>query len=124
MRTIKNLPLTILFSAALILIIAFCITETVISQSNEARCIEEKYYDEMEEAYLAELKQLLTGEGYRNSGVTMTRVIDEEGARSYTISIHHKLISKLSLEEQKQLSDMLSEITFPDTECAFCHKFL
>lgn len=124
MRITRSLPLTILLSAVLVLIIAFCITETVISQSNEARCIEEKYYDEMEDAYLAELKQLLTDKGYRNSGVTMTRVTDEVGARSYTVNIHHKLISKLSLEEKELLAERLGEITFADASCSFCHNFL
>ncbi len=124
MRITRSLPLTILLSAVLVLIIAFCITETVISQSNEARCIEEKYYDEMEDAYLAELKQLLTDKGYRNSGVTMTRVTDEVGARSYTVNIHHKLISKLSLEEKELLAERLGEITFADASCSFYHNFL
>jgi len=124
MRISKSLPLTIVFSIVLVLVIAFCITETVVSQSNEARCIEEKYYDEMEDAYLTELKQLLTEEGYRNSGVTMTRVIDEAGVRSYTVSIHHKLICKMSSGEQEQLAKMLGTVTFADTSCAFCHKFL
>lgn len=124
MRISKSLPLTILFSVVLVLVIAFCITETVISQSNEARCIEEKYYDEMENAYLTELKQLLTEEGYRNSGVTLTRVIDEAGVRSYTVSIHHKLICKMSSGEQEQLVKILGTVTFADASCAFCHKFL
>ena len=124
MRISKNLPLTLLFSVALVLLIAFCITETVVSQSNEARCIEEKYYDEMEAVYLKEIKQLLMEEGYRNSGVTMTVVIDEAGLRSYTVSIHHKLIGNLSADEQEQLTQMLGAITFADTSCVFCHKFL
>ena len=124
MRITRSLPLTVLLSAVLVLIIAFCITETVVSQSNEARCIEEKYYDEMENAYLTELKHLLTKEGYCNSGVTMTRVTDEAGARSYTVNIHHKQISKLSFKEQQQLLEILGEIAFADTSCSFCHKFL
>lgn len=124
MRISRNLPLTILFTVAMIIIIAFCITETVISQSNEARCMEEKYYDELEADYLAELKLILTNEGYRNSGVTMTRVTDEEGMRSYTVNIHHKLIGKLPFEEQEQLAQVLEEVPFPDTSCSFCHKFL
>lgn len=124
MRITRSLPLTIILSVVLMLIIAFCFTETVISQSNKARCIEEKYYDEMEAAYLIELKQLLTEEGYRNSGVTMTRVTGEDGVRSYTVSIHHKLIDELSSSEQEQLKAMLKEIVFQDASCMFCHKFL
>lgn len=124
MRISRNLPLTILFTVMMIVIIAFCVTETVISQSNEARCMEEKYYDELEADYLAEIKLILTSEGYRNSGVTMTRVTEADGMRSYTVNIHHKLIDKLSTDEQEQLEEMLGEIPFPDISCSFCHKFL
>lgn len=124
MRLSRNLSATILLTVMMVVIIAFCITETVISQSNEARYMEEKYYDDLEADYLAELKLILTSEGYRNSGVTMTRVTEADGMRSYTVNIHHKLIDKLSSDEQEQLEEMLGEIPFPDTSCSFCHKFL
>lgn len=124
MRSLGSLWFTVLGSAVLVLVIGFCVTETVISQSNEARCVEEKYYDEMEGAYLAEMKQLLTDKGYGNSGITMTRITDEEGMRSYTVSIHHKLINKLSKDEQEKLMETLGGIVFPDASCRFSHEFL
>ena len=124
MRNLKSLPLSILFSVILVLVIAFCISGTVVSQSGHSREVEEKYYDELEAEYLAELKLFLEEEGYRNSGVTMTRVIDECGDRSYTVTIHHKLINRLSLPEKEQLAKLCGEIVFADAGCVFSHNFL
>lgn len=124
MRSFKNLPLSILFSFLLILVIAFCISGTVVSQNGHSREVEEKYYDELEEQYLMELKSYLTEAGYRNSGVTMTTVIEESGDRSYTVTIHHKLIDRLSKAEKEELAFACGEIMFADEECKFSHNFL
>lgn len=124
MRKLRGLSFTVLFSAMLILVIAFCISETVLSQSNHARQMEEKYYDELEEAYLQELKLFLAEEGYKNSGVTMTRMVDKDGVRSYTVTIHHKLIDKMSEGEKRELTKACGQIAFADEDSVFCHKFL
>ncbi len=124
MRKLRGLSFNILFSVILIFVIAFCISETVFSQSDHERQMEEKYYDEMEDAYLKELKLFLTEEGYANSGVTMTRVIDESGVRRYTVTIHHKLIDKMTMSERNELTKACGKIAFADEESIFCHKFL
>lgn len=124
MRSFKNLPLSILFSLLLVLVIAFCISGTVVSQNRHSRESEEKYYDELEELYLTELKLFLAEAGYRNSGITMTTVIEESGDRSYTVTIHHKLINRLSKTEKEELAFACGEIMFSDEECKFFHNFL
>ncbi|MBO5055118.1 MAG: hypothetical protein J6C64_02025 [Lachnospiraceae bacterium] len=124
MRILKSLTFTIIISAMLILVTAFCISGTVQSQSRYAAEAEEKYYKEMEEIYAGEIRAFLEEAGYRNSGIMMTRIIDEEGERSYTVTIHHDKLDKLSGAEKKELLDACSRIEFPDRECGFCHKFL
>lgn len=124
MRALKRLPFTIIFSVILILIIALCISGTVISQSNHASMIEEKYYRELEDVYVKEVRALLKEEGYENSGITMTRVTDENGRRTYTVTIHHGKIDKLPEPEKMELLAACKKIEFPDKECGFCHKFL
>lgn len=124
MRILKSLPFTVIFSIALILVIAFCITGTVNSQSSHTSRIEEKYYREMEASYVKEIRALLEDEGYENCGITMTYIIDESGTRTYTVTIHHGLIDKLSREKKQDLLAECGEIAFPDKECGFCHKFL
>lgn len=124
MRILKKLPFTIIISLLLILATVFCISGTVVSQSRPGSRIEEKYYREMETAYVKEIRALLTEKGYENSGVTMTHIIDESGQRTYTVTIHHGSIDRLSEEEKQELLAECREVSFPDTECGFDHRFL
>ncbi len=124
MRNLKHLPLSIICSLILVLVIAFCISGTVVSQSGHSTEAMERYYDELESEYLTQLKALLTEKGYRNSGVTMTRIIDENGVRSYTVNIHHGLIERLGVKERRLLAKACSEVKFADAECDFSHNFL
>ena len=124
MKSLKRLPYTLIISIFLILIIAFCISGTVLSQSSHESKIEEKYYREMENLYVQEIRDLLTDRGYENSGITMTHVIDENGMRTYTVTIHHGRIDRLSETEREELLAQCSEITFPDDGCGFRYEFL
>ena len=90
---------------ALIGITAFCISGTVHSSEKVERREREKYYREIEAEYVKEVRVFLNEEGYSNSGVTMTKVIDEEENRSYTMTIHHRGIGNLQQEEQEQHND-------------------
>lgn len=124
MRIFRSLIFTIVISAALILVTAFCVSGTVQSQSRHAAEEEERYYKEMEEIYVSEIRAFLADAGYRDSGIMMTKIIDEEGGRDYTVTIHHDKFDKLSCKEKKELLDACGRIGFPDRECGFCHKFL
>ena len=65
-------------TALLILTIVFCIGSTVKSESgNETQRIENQV---KEQQLLTKVKQYLNENGYRNSGVTLTYVMDESGA--------------------------------------------
>lgn len=123
MRILKSRTFTVIISAMLILVTALCVSGTVLSQSGHASEAEEKYYKEMEEIYADEIRTLFEEAGYRNSGIMMTRIIDEEGQRSYTVTIHHDKLHKLSAAEKQELLDACGRIEFPDRECGFCHKF-
>ena len=92
---------------ALIGITVFCISGTVHSSEKVERREREKYYREIEAEYVKEVRFFLNEEGYSNSGVTMTKVIDEEENRSYTMTIHHRGIGNLQQEEQEQLQEEL-----------------
>ena len=100
MKSLKRLPLTLMISIFLILIIAFCISGTVLSQSSHESKIEEKYYREMEKIYVQEIRDLLT------------------------VTIHHGRIDRLSEAERKELLAQCREIAFPDDECGFRYEFL
>lgn len=124
MRTLKSLTFTMILSILLIFVIAFCISGTVNSQGCHRDPIEEKYYREMENDYIKDIRFLLSSKGYENCGIAMTHVTDEDGMRTYTVTIHHGRIDKLSAEEKQELLSECSLVPFPDVECGFCHKFL
>lgn len=124
MRTAKNISFTIVISAVFVLVTAFCISGTVISQSKHADRIEARYYREMEQNYVKEVRSLLAEQGYVNSGVTMTGVIYEDGQRDYTVILHHKGFNKLNITEKQALLKECEKIVFPVETCKFFHEFM
>ena len=124
MKLLKNISLTVIISVILVLVAAFCICGTVLSQSDSRYLIDEKYYRAMEQTYLQEVKTLLAEEGYRNSGVMMTKVIEADGSRSYTVTIHHGRIDRLPEAEKQSLLADCASIAFPVEECTFSHTLL
>lgn len=109
---------------ALIGITAFCISGTVYSSEKVERRGREKYYREIEAEYVKEVRFFLNEEGYSNSGVTMTKVIDEEENRNYTMTIHHHGIGNLQQEEQEQLQEELLQIRREKMEGVITYIFL
>lgn len=124
MKVLKKLPVTFIVSVFLILVTAFCVSDTVFSQSSHERVLEEKYYREMESIYVREVRDLLTDKGYENSGIAMTYVLDEDGMRTYTVTIHHRRIDRLSDEEKSALLSQCGKIAFPDAACGLCFAIL
>lgn len=119
----KRVMMTI---SALVLvgITAFCISGTVHSREKMEYREREKYYRELEAEYVKEIRFFLNEEGYSNSGVTMTKVIDEEENRSYTVAIHHRGIGNLQQEEQEQLQKELSQIKEEGMDGVITYIFL
>ncbi len=108
----------------LVLISAFFITATVLSQSNIGQQELENYYRQQEKQLLNQTKEQLRELGYANSGVTLTRVVDEAGDREYTFTIHHGKIDRMSEKERADLAELLA-CNIPITEnCSFYHEFL
>lgn len=108
----------------LILISAFCVTGTVISQSNPGQAELENYYREKEKELVKETKEYLNEAGYANSGVTLTRVVDGDGNREYTVTVHHGKIDKMDELARESLKEELSVLAFSAENCSFCHEFL
>ena len=59
-------------TAVLMLICAFFITGTVMSQTKDRVRLDEKYYIRLEEEYLDRVRDTLKQEGYSNCGLTLT----------------------------------------------------
>lgn len=125
-RTAEAGKAVFFFGVTLILvaITAFCITGTVMSKSRIDNAELENYYREQESRMLRETKDLLEEMGYKNSGVTLTRMVDEAGNREYTFTIHHGKIDKMSEQERCQLAEELVENSVLLADCSFYHEFL
>ena len=109
-------------TALLILTIVFCIGSTVKSESgNETQRIENQV---KEQQLLTKVKQYLNENGYRNSGVTLTYVMDESGACDYTFTIHHKKINAMSEEEREDFRTELSQICAVSDGTTISYEYL
>ncbi len=84
----------------------------------------DEYYEAMEDSYVKVLREELTESGYRNAGITMTKIFYEDGVREYTVKLHHKKMERLSEQEKQDLLVKLSDIGFADKECRVYLKFL
>lgn len=117
----------ILYVAAVILsvlLICFCTKETVMSRNKLGNKDEKQYFKAMEKVYCADMEKLLAEKGYRNSGITIRWVSEEEGRRDYTVMIHHRNISLLDDEGKEELLRELAETEFQDSRCSFRYEFL
>lgn len=110
------LPAVILSS-----IILFCATQTVMSQSKERQqaLIEEKYYEEWESEYLAQLRELLAESGMKNAGITMTRTGGGKEARGYEVLVHHRKLERMRTNERQDFLQKLEQTSFAEETCSF-----
>ena len=116
-------------TAILVSIIGFCVAITVQGQTGNSASEKEAYYRAMEEQLLVDTKAYLADQGYSNSGVTLNRIVDAEGKREYTFTIHHSRIDKMDeakrvdLQEQFAADNPVQHLdTF--TDCTFNYEFL
>ena len=105
-------------------IIIFMTTMTVRSQSNIENAQMERYYREQEAEMVKDVRQMLNDKGYDNSGITLTRVVNEDGSREYTLTVHHKKITQLSEAGKADLKLQLEECSFEGENCSFNQEFL
>ncbi|MDD2973216.1 MAG: hypothetical protein PHE02_13920 [Lachnospiraceae bacterium] len=116
--------ITAITTITLLLIICFSITGTVRSQGKNESKIETQYRSQMEDDYMMRIRELLESEHMRNSGITMTKVIYENGQIAYEMTIHNRVIDRMSDAEQQKLRGQLEKISFPDTQSSVSHQFL
>ncbi|MBR6665803.1 MAG: hypothetical protein IKL22_08855 [Lachnospiraceae bacterium] len=123
-RGVRKEAVFVLFTVFMILSLWFFISEKVMSQNNGTVTVDEAAFLELESNYLSQVKVYLEEEGFRNSGVALSRVIETDGSRSYEITLHHKKLNELSLEEQEQLKADIEELAFGVSGCEFQVTFL
>ena len=97
-------------------------TQIVCSQGKDKVYIDEKYRDRIESEYLKELKETLGEFECEQSGITMTKVMEQD-KRSYTVLIHNQKINRMDFSEKKDLSDALETVAFIDPDSNFKIEF-
>ena len=123
MKNSKNLK-WILTTIVLILVTAFSIAGTVISKNDFKAGELEQYYLQKEKQLTEDVRDFLNQKGYRNSGVTVTRVVESNGNREYTVTVHHGDIDRMTEGERTVLSGEMGNLTFEDEHCTFSMNFL
>lgn len=109
-------------TSILVTVTAFCCVGTVVSRTDFSARELEHYDRERERQLVEDIREFLRQQGYGNSGVMLTRVVDADGSREYTLSIHHRRITTLGEEERERLAEELQEIAFTDQDCVFFIK--
>lgn len=118
-RSVFFVIVTILFVLAGV----FFTSATVVSETKISMQAQDNYRKELEKEYVEGLRKFLAHQGYHNSGVTLTSVTDADGIRTYTATVHHAAIDRLTDEKRQELIVMLGEL--PKTvEDNICHEFL
>ena len=84
----------------------------------------EEYYLAKERELTVKIAELLRQKGFENSGIMVTRVVEEDGSRRYTVTVHHGRIDDMSDKEREELLECLADLSFTDDACSFTHRFL
>ncbi|MDO5573830.1 MAG: hypothetical protein Q4G60_07615 [bacterium] len=92
------------------LIIGFT-TRTVSGKEQKPEHPTVNAYETMEAEYLTEIKAVLAQNHYSNSGVNMTKIIDADENRYYTIEIYHARLSQADIAQKQQLISQLEALS-------------
>lgn len=105
-------------------VMGFFTAKTMVSAAESREQAEKEFYHEMEMEYLKETRKILSESGYLGSGVNLTKIIDEEGRRTYSVKIHNRRINALNDTEKEELLNALRSVSFADGQSEFHHEFI
>jgi len=108
----------------LVLVAALSFGGTVMSRTDFDAVELESFYRAKESELVTEVREFLAESGLENSGVTLTRVVEQDGSRNYTLTVHHGEIHKMSEQEKENLKVKLDTLCFEDEACTFTPQFL
>ena len=109
----------VVLTVLVVLGLALFTSKTVLSQTKEGMAVDEAGLRILEQEYVSEIRTYLEMQGFQNSGVTLTWVMEEDGSRSYEVLIYHKNINKLSEVELEQLLVVIESFAFKVNGCYF-----
>lgn len=74
-------------------------------------------YEIMETEYLTGIKRVLAENDYNNCGVNMTKVIEADDSRTYTVMIYHKRLNSADSESKRTLLNKLMALDSLKPSC-------
>ena len=113
----------IVVMTALVLAAVSLFAGTAMGQDSLSAQEIEAYYQEKERALVAQAREFLNKEGFADSGVMLTRILDADGSREYTLTVHHGKIDRMCMEDRELLMAELEKMVFEDEDCNFKHEF-
>ena len=115
------------FVAATVILVsvaALSFAGTVMCRTNLSEAELEGYYREKEQQMVKDTRGYLNRNGFDNSGVMLTRVVDGSGSRMYTLTVHHRGIDRMEEAEREALAQELAAFAFEDDNSMFHYEFL
>ena len=71
-------------------------------------------YQIQENTFLKEIRNCMEEEGYYNSGVSLTKIMDTDGSREYKVMVHHSDIDLDDEEKIASIYSLLCQVSFED----------
>lgn len=115
---------TVLITVLVVVLVCFTWHISVQAQNENGINLTNKYYREIEELYKENLRDKLTAMGYKNAGITLTRVYLDNGKREYTGLIHHQRIDRMTGREKDELLEELAIVHLQVKDCIFQEEIL
>lgn len=115
------------FAAAtvlLVLIAVFSFAGTAVCRADSGSEEQENYYRGLEQQMVKDARAFLDLQGFADSGVMLTRVVDADGGREYTVTVHHRAIDRMAQQERIELAAALEAFEFDAEGCSFWYEFL
>lgn len=98
----------------LVLLTALCFAGTAASRTTLDSAELEGYYRQQEDRLVSRARSFLEEQGFAYSGVMLTRVVEPNGSREYTLTVHHGEIDRMSAPERDDMAERLAGLAFQD----------
>ena len=108
----------------LVLIAVFSFAGTAVCRAESCREDLENHYMTLERQLVQDTRDYLELRGFSHSGVLLNRVVDADGSREYTVTIHHRAIDRMPEQERMELAAALGELAFELEDGSFGYEFL
>ena len=103
-------------AGALLMVLAILWCVLGIQANGAEKAENDKAYYQLQETQLkSKIKAELEDLGYNNCGITMTKVMNANGLREYTVLVHHQYLDADNQEQMNDVYEVLMAVETDDT---------